>query len=175
MRGSAEREARKGAAMRETPHYLGITEFVEGLCQHLEQTLSPSKPRYSDERKLRGDVLKVARGFLQEKLTPLKVSGKVWKEAEPISLLGTDFCPKAAIEVGHLPTVALDLELVREGENPALKISSAIGQAVIYSRRYPAVIAFIVVQGLKEDHKQWWDQEFKMELWARYKIKLVLM
>lgn len=161
--------------MGDTPHYLGITEFVEGLCQRLEQALSPSKPRYKDEGKLKGDMLKVVRKFVREKLSPLNISCKVRKEAEPISLLGTDFCPVAAIEVGKLPTVALDLKLVREGESSATKISSTIGQAMIYSRQYPAVIAFIVDQGLAEEHKHWWDREFKTELWARHKIKLVIM
>ena len=93
---------------------------------------------------------------------------------QPVPIFGVDFCPDMAIRVAELQAVVFILRLVNEGEEIGPKISSAIGQALIYSRYYPAVIAFIFALEKEEPHKHWSDWELKADLWRRHKIKLVV-
>lgn len=164
--------------MADTSTYLGITEFVDGLASEL--MASPFKPRYKSEESLRHDVAKVVRKFISLKLDPLGVSYNLWEDGvdlnkiEPVFAFGIDFRPDLVIEVGEFPTVAIESRFIKKGESSALKISSAIGLAMIYSRLYPSVIAFVLDRGEREEYKHWLDREFKMELWTRYKIKLII-
>jgi hypothetical protein len=162
--------------MADTPRYLGATEFIEELCTELLS--APFKPQYRDEEDLKEDVIEIIKSFIKSRLDPLNVSYNVWKKGngkiEPIPIFGTDFYPELVIEVEEFPIVALNLEFIQEDENPLPKISSAIGQALVYSRQYPGVIAFIWNKGRKQEHKHWWDWECKTELWKKHKIKLVI-
>jgi hypothetical protein len=162
--------------MAEEPRYFGITEFVEQLSAELLS--APLLPQYDDEARLRADVAQVVKRFSRDKLAPLALSYCLQEGGGeallPVVIFGTDFSPDMAIKVGGVPVVAFTLKLVKQGEEPGLKISSAIGQALIYSRCYPAVIAFVLSLEKGEPHKHWSDWELKADLWRRHKIKLVV-
>ena len=164
--------------MADTPTYLGITEFVDGLASEL--MASSFKPHYESGESLRHDVDQVVRKFISSKLGPSGISYNLWEQGvapdkiEPVFVFGADFRPDMVIEVGEFPTVAIELRFIKEGERSALEISSAIGQAMIYSRLYPSVVAFVLDRGEREEYKHWLDHEFKMELWAKHKIKLII-
>ena len=127
---------------------------------------------------MRADVTKAIRRFSEEKLAslPMPYCIRDWGDQAlpPVAIFGTDFRPDVAIRVGEFPVVALILKLVKQGDELGLKISSTIGQALIYSRCYPAVIAFILSLERGEPHKHWSDWELKADLWRRHKIKLVV-
>ena len=131
--------------MDEVPRYLGITEFEEQLSAALAS--ASFQPRYEDEAQLRADVAQVVQQFTEEKLPPLNLSYHIqgWGDegSQPVPIFGVDFCPDMAIRAAELPAVVFILRLVDAGEEIGAKISSAIGQALICSRYYPAVIAFI--------------------------------
>ena len=158
------------------PQYFGITEFVEQLSAELLST--PLLPQYDDEARFRADVTQVVKRYSEEKLASLALSYRIqdWGDESllPIAIFGTDFCPDMAIRVGEFPVVAFILQLVKPGEELGLKVSSAVGQALIYSRCYPAVIAFVLRMEKGEPHKHWSDWELKADLWRRHKIKLVV-
>jgi hypothetical protein len=162
--------------MAEEPQYFGITEFVERLS--VELLSAPLLRRYDDEARFRADVTQVVKRFTEEKLASLALSYCIqdWGDEAllPVAIFGTDFCPDMAIKVGESPVVAFILKLVKQGEELWPKVSSAVGQALIYSRYYPAVIAFVLSLEKGEPHKHWSDWELKADLWRRHKIKLVL-
>jgi hypothetical protein len=162
--------------MAEEPQYFGITEFVEQLSAELLS--APLRPQYDDEARLKADVTQVVKRFTEDKLAPLALAYCIedWggQALLPVAIFGTDFCPDMAIKVGEFPVVAFTLKLVKPGEEPGLKITSAIGQALIYSRCYPAVIAFVLNLEKGEPHKHWSDWELKADLWRRHKIKLLV-
>ena len=158
------------------PQYFGITEFVERLSAELLS--APLLPQYDDEARFRADVTQVVRRFAEEKLAssalPYRIQGWGDEALLPVAIFGTDFCPDMAIKVGEFPVVAFILQLVKQGEELGPKVSSAVGQALIYSRCYPAVIAFVLSMEKGEPHKHWSDWELKADLWRRHKIKLVV-
>lgn len=162
--------------MADKPRYLGINEFVDKLCTELLS--APLKSYYEDEASMRADVVEVIRVFTRARLTPLKLSFNIWQGGDErlraVSICGVDFRPDMAIEVGELPIVAFDLKLVKAGEDPREKLSSALGKALICCQYYPTVIIFILGVGEAEAYKHWLDWEFKAELWAKHKIKLVI-
>ncbi len=162
--------------MAEEPQYFGITEFVEQLSAELLS--APLLPQYDDEARFRADVTQVVKRFTEDKLASLALSYCIqdWGDEAllPVAIFGTDFCPDMAIKVGEFPMVAFILKLVKQGEDVGLITSSAIGQALIYSRCYPAVIAFVLSMEKGEQHKHWFDWELKADLWRSHKIKLVL-
>lgn len=162
--------------MAKEPQYFGITQFVERLSAELLS--APLLPQYDDEARFRADVTQVVKRFTEEKLASLALSYSIqdWGDEAllPVAIFGTDFCPDMAIKVGEFPVVAFILKLVKQGEELWPKVSSAVGQALIYSRYYPAVIAFVLSLEKGEPHKHWSDWELKADLWRSHKIKLVL-
>jgi hypothetical protein len=162
--------------MADKPRYFGITEFVEQLS--MELLSATLLPQYDDEARLRADVSQVVKRFTEEKLAPLALCYCIrdWGDEAllPVAIFGADFCPDMAIRVGEFPVVAFISKLVKQETELGLKISSAIGQALIYSRCYPAVIAFVLSLKKGELHKHWPDWELKADLWRRHKIKLVV-
>lgn len=162
--------------MAKEPQYFGITEFVERLS--VELLSAPLLPQYDDEARFRADVTQVVKRFTEEKLGSLALSHCIqdWGDEAllPVAIFGTDFCPDMAIKVGEFPVVAFILKLVKQGEELWPTVSSAVGQALIYSRYYPAVIVFVLSLEKGEPHKHWSDWELKADLWRSHKIKLVL-
>ncbi len=162
--------------MANNPRYLGLNEFVQQLSNEL--MAAPLKRKYRSERALRAEVVKLVKNFVRTKLGPLNLPYDIQEEVEtktePICIFDTDFWPDLVIEVSELPTVAIGVSLIRPGESAAPKMGSAIGKAMIYSRQYPSVIAFILDQRQSEEQKHWLDREFKAELWAKHKVKLII-
>ena len=161
--------------MAEELRYLGAVDFVDQLCNELLS--APFKPEYRSEARLKADVIRALRKFARGKLAPLGLPYEIQERAkglQPVPIFGTDFCPDLAIEVTEFPSVAFVLKLAKGGEERALKVSSAIGQALIYSRYYPAVIAFVFSLESGEAHKHWTDWELKADLWRKHKIRLVI-
>lgn len=157
--------------------YLGLTDFVEGLCLDLNK--ANFREDYEKPEDLGPDVLKIVRQFVTARLEPLRLSYKVIEggaaeKPEPVYLFGTVFSPHITIEVGEFPTVALQLGLIRKGEDPGVQLACSLGQAFIFSRQYQAVVAFVLHRGRSDEHKHWLDREFQAELWTSHKIKFLL-
>ena len=160
--------------MAERPRYLGLSEFVEQMSNTLMNT--PFERRYRSERPFRADVLKVVRGFVSSRLDPLDIAYEIRdaKKTGPVSVFGADFWPDLSVDVSAMPTVAIGLGLIRPGESPTEKISSAVGRAIIYARQYPSVVSLILDLGEAGEHELWIDREFTFELWSRLRIKLIV-
>jgi hypothetical protein len=162
--------------MADEPQCFGIAEFVEQLSAELLS--APLSLQYDDEARFRADVTQVVRRFAEEKLASLALPYCIqdWGDEAllPVTIFGTDFCPDIAIKVGELPVVAFILQLAKQGKELGPRVSSAVGQALIYSRYYPAVITFVLSMEKGEPHKHWSDRELKADLWRRHKIRLVV-
>jgi hypothetical protein len=159
--------------MAKEPQYLGVTEFVEQLSAEF----SSLSLKAQDESQLNAKVAEVVKRFAEEKLAPLNLPYCMRRHDEglqPVSIFGIDFYPELMIEVSKFPTVAFVLKLAKGEEELRNKISSAIGQGLIYRQYYPAVIAFVWNEKRGEVHKHWFDWEFKADLWKRHKIKLII-
>jgi len=161
--------------MVEEFRYLGTADFVSQLSEELLS--APLKTRYRSEAQMKADVVRVVQKFTKGRLGPLGLPYEIQertKGLQPVPIFGADFCPDMAIEVTEFPSVAFVLKLVKGGEKLELKISSAIGQALIFSRYYSAVIAFILSLEGGETHKHWTDWELKADLWRKHKVRLVI-
>ncbi len=161
--------------MAEELRYLGAADFVDQLSNEL--LAASLKTEYRSEARLKADVIRAVRKFAQGKFGPLGLPYEIQERAkglQPISIFGTDFCPDLAIEVTEFPAVAFVLKLVKGGGELESKVGSAIGQALIYSRYYPAVIAFVLNMESGETYKHWTDWELKADLWRKHKIRLII-
>lgn len=158
---------------------MGAADFVEKLAEHLAD--APLRRNYRSQASLERDLARQVAAFTRATLLPLGIPFGVWQEKasppeeqDPVMAFGRDFRPHIAIEVAEIPTAALVVKLIKkEGESPAA-LGAALGQALIVGRLYPAILAFVLDRGQAKAEKHWWDRELRMELWSRYKIKLVI-
>ena len=162
-----------------TPRYMGISDFIEGLAGHLAD--ASLRPSYREPLSLRRDVARQVHGFVESQLGPLGVPFYVWQHSrsspsdlEPVAAFGRDFWPDIAVEVAEIPTIALAVKLIGPGDAGHHSLGSLLGRTLVYTRLYPAVLAFAWDKGPSDDHKHWWDPELRAELNDRYRIKLVI-
>ena len=164
----------------ELPEYVGLNEMVEELSKKLMLT------RFQNSRlnqpTLMDDVTKACEEYLGQRLAPLGVSHKIWRDVaepytegiRPVFVFGNTFVPEMVIDVAEKPTLALSVKYIGPGAKTTFNLSAAIGEALVYSRQYPAVIAFLYQSKKGVDYMHLLDRETMMSLWHQHKIRLVL-
>ena len=165
--------------MTSNPRYIGLKEFVEDFARTLIR--APIKPEYKDGEELRRWLLPVVKDYLTAKLGQQDIPYNLRqrrslrkKGVDTLPASGAGFAPDFAIEVTHLPILAILSTLIKDELTLATKIGSAIGQAIILSHQYPAVISFVLYNVQPLEYRLWLEKEIQLDLWSRHKIKLVL-
>lgn len=160
--------------------YLGLNEFTEGLSQSLAQ--DSLKKSYAGKAALLQELKGRIEAFLQRSVLPLDLSYRVWDTVaengegmQPVTLFGAEFIPDLVIQVGGQPTVALRVELVGRSTDATVKLSEALGHALVYSLVYPAVILVLYQKGRRLDHGHLFDREIRLDLWRRHKVLVMLL
>lgn len=160
-------------------HFLGLSEFVEGMA--FELVRAPFKLRYRSRSALTKDVARIVGGYLRHKLVPLQLEHALWETIaengpgiQPVYVFGADFIPDLAVDVQERPTVALRVNLIRESRDTLTTIATAIGEAIVFSCLYPSVVAFVYSTGAPVEYKHLLDRQIAMDLWRDHKIRLVL-
>ncbi len=160
------------------PKYMGITEFMEGMAGNLAD--APLRPHYRSVATLRRDIAQQVQAYVQVQLAPLGVPFKVWQQGaspgglEPVLAFGRDFWPDVAVEVSEIPTIAVAVKLIAPRDDGRGALSFLLGETIIYTRVYPAVLAFALDRGSPDESKHWWDPDLRAELWERYHIRLII-
>ncbi len=164
----------------ELPKYVGLNEMVDELARKLMLT------RFQNSRLnqsiLMDDVTKTCEEYLGQRLTTLGVPHKVWRDVaepyaegiRPVFVFGNTFIPDLVIDVAEKPTLALSVKYIGPGARTTFNLSAAIGEALVFSHQYPAVIAFLYQSKKGVDYMHLLDREIMMALWHEHKIKLVL-
>ncbi|MFQ5875743.1 MAG: hypothetical protein ACE5JL_18350 [Dehalococcoidia bacterium] len=144
-------------------------------------THAPLKPQYRGESSLRSWVTKVVKGYLADKLGPQDLPYDVWQRSSlekqslyPLPIFGTAFAPDLAIDVAEKPALAILATLVKDEPTLASRVGSAIGQAIVLSHQYPAVVSFVLLKVRQEEYQHWLAREIQLDLWSNHKVKLVL-
>lgn len=102
------------------------------------------------------------------------IAGPLVDGIQTILVLGNTFTPNFVIDVVGKPTLALCIRHIIPGPISSYNISAAIGEAMIYSYHYPAVIAFFYLSDVERDYMRLSDREMTMGLWQMHKVKLVI-
>ncbi|MEE9199068.1 MAG: hypothetical protein V3U26_04655 [Dehalococcoidia bacterium] len=165
--------------MTSNPHYIGLTEFVEDFARTLSR--APVKPRYRDREELRRWLVPVVKAYLADKLGQQEIPYHLWQRRsrggraiDSIPIFVAPFVPDLAVEVTQTPILAVLSTLIKDNRTLATKIGAAIGQAIILSHQYPAVISFVLHSVRREEYRLYLEREIQLDLWSRHKIKLVL-
>ena len=161
------------------PHYMGLNEFVETLSQYLTQR--KLRRHYRSHERLLDDVESIVQEFMKERLGPLNLDFAVWRGVaelgtegiDPVPVFGTDFIPDMVVSVSDSPTLAIHAQLIRGRLSTSDKIGAAIGRALVYSQKYPAVLTLVHHTGGSAGYKHLLDREVLMDLWNSHKIKLL--
>lgn len=166
--GQAEEPPR--AAFRNLP------DFVQRLSRELERMALDA---VADQPTLEAALTDTVRAFVQNAFERQKVSYAVWSRAEEaaleeIELFGTSFEPAIAVDVDGVPCVGIVAALVEPGQEPADAVASALGRALVYSRAYPASLAFVCNLGRDDPLKHPFDREMEADLWAQHKVRVIL-
>ena len=78
-----------------------------------------------------------------------------------LKLLGTSCWPDVEVADGATRLVAVEAKRIRAGDSSSKAIAEAIGQAIIYSIRYPHVFTFVVHYGRSDDRLH--DEDVALE------------
>ena len=163
--------------MSSPPRYMGLNEFVQGICEALQQ--APLKRTYSSHAALVDAVVRVVQDFLVQYLKPLSLGYQIWQGPaeldtagiQPVYAYGAHFLPDLVVEVSGNPTLAFSIRQLRA--QPSTQIRASIGEALIFSHQYPAVIAFLhgLEQGGGVNYLR--DRAISENLWSSHKVRLL--
>ena len=164
--------------MSDSVEFLGLNNLVEGMVEALQQ--APLRRRYPGHNTLANAVAQVVQRALAERLEPLHLEYGLWRGpaeldsqgVQPVYAFNTDFFPDLVIEVSGRPAVAFTIRQLRA--DPSNQIRIGIGEAVIYSHQYPAVIAFWHGLQQHENLSYLLDRAIADNLWYSHKVRLVL-
>lgn len=164
----------------EQSRYVGLNDLVEELARKL--TLTPFHRSDLSQSALVDKVAKATQDYLRERLAPLGLTYNIWQDVaesdtkgiRPVFVFGSTFVPDLVVDVGDKPTLAFCVKSVKPGAKASQKISAAVGEALLYSHQYPAVIAIICVAGESANYLHLLDREIVMNLWHERKVRLVL-
>ena len=163
--------------MNDPPRYLGLNELVQEICDALRQ--APLKRTYPNQAALVDAVALVVDDILTRRLEPLHLKCSIWQGPaelddigiQPIRALGSHFIPDLVAEISSNPTLAFTIRQLRA--NPSRQIRASIGEAVIYSHQYPAVIALL--HGPRSQEINYLlDRAIIDNLWSSHKVRLLL-
>ena len=165
--------------MKEPPEYLGLNEMVEELTAEFSRA---SLRRSSiTQAALKGTVTEITQTYLRERLTPLGLDYKIWRDVAepgsrgivPVYAFGAVYAPDLAIEVADRPSIAIYCQLLKAGARTTEKIGATIGEALICSHQYPAVAVLFLYTGRHVDYMHLLDREIMMALWRIHKVRIV--
>ncbi len=167
--------------MTELHRFMGISEFVEQVTRELAAT--PLRSSYPSRTALARQIAQPLSRLLAELLTPLTLPHRLWQGdinlergewVEPALVFGTEFTPDVVVEIADSPTLAVLTQPVRPGRDASRKVASALGEALLYSHLYPAVVVLLHRPGVDAEYKHLWDREIMNDLWRTHKIRLIL-
>ena len=150
------------------------TETIDGLCEKLADTQFED---YDDENALLAEVGELVTEYFDSQLggfASVSVEGKDRGKIKPVWAYGEDFRPDIAIEVGGLPTVAMEIRLANREEGVAAPVADAVGRALIYSMQYSYSIVFVLDRSDSDVRKHWLDSEVGTRLWENHRIRLIV-
>jgi len=150
------------------------TEIIDGLCEKLADTQFED---YDDENALLAEVGELVTEYFDSQLggfASVSVEGKDRGKIKPVWAYGEDFRPDIAIEVGGLPTVAMEIRLANREEGVAAPVADAVGRALIYSMQYSYSIVFVLDRSDSDVRKHWLDSEVGTRLWENHRIRLIV-
>lgn len=162
--------------MSDLPRYLGLNELVQEVCHALQQ--AHFRRGYPSQATLIEAVVLVVQGVLTDRLNPLRLEYRIWRGAaeldgmgiQPIYAYGSTFIPDLVVEVSGNPTLAFTIRQLRA--DPSRQLRASIGEALIYSHQFPAVIALL--HGLRgQEINSLLDRAISDSLWSSHKIRLL--
>ncbi|MFQ5933630.1 MAG: hypothetical protein ACE5KI_03195 [Dehalococcoidia bacterium] len=160
-------------------YYIGLRELVEDFARMLSR--APLNPHYRSREALCRWMFPMIKLYLRAKLGEQELPYDLWRRdlrrksgINPLTLFATDFAPDFSIDVTEVPTLAILTTLANDERAVPARIGSAIGQGIVLSHRYPAVISFVLYTAGEREHQRWVERELQMNLWSRHKVKLVL-
>lgn len=164
----------------ELPKYVGLNEMVDELSRKL--MLTRFQDTHINQTRLMDNVTIACKEYLEQRLIPLGVSHKIWKDVaepytegiRPVFVFGNTFVPDLVIDVADKPTLALSVRYIGAGAKTSYNLAAAIGEALVCSHQYPAVIVFLYQSKKGGDYMHLLDREIMMSLWQEHKVKLVL-
>jgi hypothetical protein len=165
--------------MTESSRYLGLNDFVEQLAKGLQQ--APLKKGYTSHEPFRNEVVETVKGVVKTILEPVGVSYQVWQGVAepggrgiaPTLAFSQEFIPDLVVEVGGLPTVAFQFHLLARLGQANRVISSALGEAILHSHQYPAVILFLHSPNGRIAPQGLLSREVILNMWSRHKVRVV--
>ena len=163
----------------ETSRYVGLNDLVDELARKL--TLTPFSRSSLTDAILVDTIAKATQDYLRDRLVPLGVIYDIWRDVaesgnkgiRPVYVFGNAFVPDLVVEVADKPTLAFYIRHIKSGSRTADKIGAAVGEALLYSHQYPAVIAILCQSGKYMDYMHLMDREIIMSLWHERKVRLV--
>jgi hypothetical protein len=150
------------------------SETIDRLCQRLAET---ELGAYEDESELLLDVGEIVTEQISGELGELAsvwVSGRDRTKIKPVWAFGADFSPSITVEVGDLPTVAIEVRLASREDGTADPVGVAVGRALVYSLQYSYAVAFVLDRSGSHLHKHWLDSEIESRLWDNHRISVIV-
>ncbi|MFC1925695.1 hypothetical protein ACFLW2_03245 [Chloroflexota bacterium] len=151
-----------------------VNQFIDSLCERLEDTAFEDYDKESDLLQDVGDVITEYVKATLEEMAHVSVRGQDKGKNNAIWAFGTDFCPAISVGLRGVPTVALEVKLAKRDGNLADAVTAAIGQALLYSVQYSYVIVFILDRTKSDLYKHWFDSEIEARLWDNHEIRLMI-
>lgn len=140
-------------------------------------TRMPLAGTYSDEQR---DLQPAVQAALEPALlrafpdAPLRTVISVGGTGKPnLKLLGTSFWPDVEVTEDGTQLAAIEVKFIRAGQPASKALAEVIGQAVIYSIRYPRVFAFVINYGRSDDRYHAADADLDKRLMP-FNIELIL-
>ena len=162
--------------MSDPARYLGLNDLVQEVCDALHQ--ARLRKSYPSQAALVEAVVLVVKGILKSRLDPLRLKYRIWQGVaeldgmgiQPIYAYESTFIPDLVLEVSGNPTLAFTIRQLRA--DPSRQLRASIGEAVIYSRQFPAVIALL--HGLQDQGtNSLLNRAISDSLWSAHKIRLL--
>ncbi len=134
----------------------------------------PLRPDYGSEEP---ELLDHVVGELEDLLgDQYEIVSKSSDEEDSVKTLGCSFWPDILVRQNGEDLLVLELKLVKKAEKPRSPTKAyveTIGQCVIYSTKYPAVIGLVVNYGLHNPEHTVFDTEIH-KLLEGHQIRLVI-
>jgi hypothetical protein len=134
----------------------------------------PLRPDYGSEEP---ELLDHVVGELEDLLgDQYEIVSKSSDEEDSVKTLGCSFWPDILVRQNGEDLLVLELKLVKKAKksrSPSKAYAETMGQCIIYSTKYPAVIGLVVNYGLRNPEHIVFDAEIH-EILGGHQIKLVI-
>ena len=154
--------------------------MVEALSRKL--TLTRFRGQRVDHETLVSTIAQASQEYLEENIGSQGISYTIWREVagafnegvQPVYVFGNTFVPDLVVDVAQKPTLAYCIKHVAPGPMSSHHIGAAVGESIMFSHRYPAVVAFLYLSDAERDYMHLLDREIAMSLWQDHKVRLIL-